>query len=96
MPTPAEPSGPNAGRAGGMANSWTRNPKRQRLRVMVLTRDRGVCWLCGLNGATTVDHIVPRSHGGSDDPSNLAAAHAGCNYSRGNRPPAVPFTSRGY
>lgn len=36
--------------------------------------------------ATTVDHLVPQSEGGSDDPDNLLLAHAGCNSSRGTRP----------
>jgi 5-methylcytosine-specific restriction endonuclease McrA len=37
-----------------------------------MTRDRGVCYLCGEPGADTVDHIVP-----GDDHSlpNLAAVH---------------------
>lgn len=32
----------------------------------------------------TLDHIVPRSRGGSDDPSNLRLAHAWCNSVRGD------------
>jgi hypothetical protein len=36
--------------------------------------------------ATTVDHIVPQSHGGDDHPDNLLLAHADCNSSRGTRP----------
>ncbi len=31
----------------------------------------------------TVDHLVPQSHGGSDDHRNLLPAHLGCNASRG-------------
>jgi 5-methylcytosine-specific restriction endonuclease McrA len=75
---------------------WNRNPHRDRLRAYVIRRDDGICWICGGRGATTVDHLTPRSLGGSDDPSNLAAAHAHCNYSRGAAPPARPFTSRTY
>jgi hypothetical protein len=37
---------------------------------------------------TTVDHIVPQSHGGDDHPDNLLLAHADCNASRGTRPVA--------
>ncbi|WP_425564992.1 HNH endonuclease [Pseudolysinimonas kribbensis] len=33
--------------------------------------------------AATVDHLLPRSMGGTDDPSNLATAHLSCNSSRG-------------
>lgn len=39
--------------------------------------------------APTLDHIVPQSHGGGDDPSNLRAAHAYCNSARGNRVAAM-------
>ena len=27
----------------------------------------------------SIDHVTPRAHGGSDDPSNLALAHFWCN-----------------
>jgi 5-methylcytosine-specific restriction endonuclease McrA len=33
----------------------------------------------------TVEHIVPRHHGGTDDPSNLALACARCNAEKGMR-----------
>jgi len=33
----------------------------------------------------TIDHIVPRSKGGSDAASNLQLAHARCNKIKGNR-----------
>jgi 5-methylcytosine-specific restriction endonuclease McrA len=32
----------------------------------------------------TIDHIVPLSRGGSDDPDNLRAAHHSCNASKGD------------
>jgi len=60
----------------------------------VIARDRGVCWLCGYPGADTADHVVPRAHGGSDDPSNLRAAHRACNSARKDRAPSVPAPSR--
>jgi len=33
----------------------------------------------------TVDHIIPRSKGGSDAPENLQLAHARCNKIKGNQ-----------
>lgn len=33
----------------------------------------------------TIDHIVPRSKGGSDAPENLQLAHARCNKIKGNK-----------
>jgi 5-methylcytosine-specific restriction endonuclease McrA len=33
----------------------------------------------------TLEHIVPRNHGGGDEPENLAVACACCNHSKGRR-----------
>lgn len=33
----------------------------------------------------SIDHVIPRSQGGSDDLANLRLAHWGCNQARGNR-----------
>lgn len=43
------------------------------------------CHLCQRPGATTADHIVPRSRGGEDSLDNLRPAHALCNSRRGDR-----------
>lgn len=55
----------------------------------------GKCIHCGtrirasaagdLLGNTSIEHIVPRSHGGSDDHENLALACASCNSAKGRR-----------
>ena len=48
----------------------------RKLRTQVLARDGGLCRLCLANGRVTaaahVDHIVPRSVGGSDELPNFA------------------------
>jgi 5-methylcytosine-specific restriction endonuclease McrA len=54
----------------------------QRQRPGILAQDGYVCWLCGLLGADTVDHVIPRARGGGDDPDNLRAAHLRCNSGR--------------
>lgn len=48
------------------------------------------CWLCGLPGADTVDHVVPRSMGGTDEPWNLRPAHQRCNSRRGTKANVTP------
>lgn len=42
------------------------------LRLYVIVRDGRQCVVCGSRrGPLDVDHVVPRSRGGADDPSNL-------------------------
>jgi 5-methylcytosine-specific restriction protein A len=62
----------------GYGNDWLR------LSAAVLARDGYQCAYCG-GLATTADHVVPRSRGGSDDPSNLVAACRRCNSRKGGR-----------
>ena len=57
------------------------------LRFEVLKRDRH-CQLCGAAPKDTrlhVDHIVPRSKGGTNDPSNLQVLCVSCNRGKSNR-----------
>lgn len=49
---------------GGSTRQW-RNLRRE-----IIARDNGKCKLCG-KGGSVVDHIKPRSRGGTDDKSNL-------------------------
>lgn len=49
-----------------------------------LTTKGRTCWLCGLDGADTADHVIPRSRFGTDDDQNLMPAHDLCNKARGN------------
>lgn len=79
--------------ARGAAKQRRRGRKRIR-RYDVFVRDDYVCWICDRRCdpaatvphplAATVDHLVPRVHGGDDDPSNLATAHFLCNSRRGS------------
>jgi hypothetical protein len=52
-------------------------------RIAALKRDHYTCLWCG-QPATTVDHIIPSSKGGSDLPNNLLASCSECNSRRGN------------
>ncbi len=57
-------------------------------RYEVLKRAGGRCELCGVSmeeRRLEVDHIIPRSLGGSDDPSNLQALCWLCNANKGAR-----------
>ena len=58
------------------------------IRYNVLTRAKHRCELCGISAdlkPLDVDHIVPRSKGGSDDESNLQALCYTCNRSKNNK-----------
>ena len=63
------------------------DPVGESLRYEILTRDR-VCQLCGATREQErleVDHIVPRSKGGTNGPDNLQALCAPCNRGKSNR-----------
>ena len=62
----------------GYGNDWLR------LSRQVVERDGGTCRYCG-GPATTADHVIPKSRGGSDDPSNLVAACRSCNSAKRDR-----------
>lgn len=60
-------------------------------RFAILKRDGFKCEYCEcpLDEHTLhVDHVVPKSRGGSDDPSNLVASCSRCNLSKGRRTPS--------
>ncbi len=51
-----------------------RQRKRSRLRKILVGRDGEECMRCRhsfMRSALTIDHIIPRRDGGSDDPDNL-------------------------
>lgn len=49
--------------------------KLQKLRQQVFTYYGRQCWLCGGDGADTIDHIIPVMDGGDDSLDNLRPAH---------------------
>lgn len=56
----------------------------QQIRTFVLDRDGHTCRYCG-GAADHVDHIVPRSKGGTNHPGNLCAACEACNLAKSDR-----------
>jgi len=47
----------------------------QTLRKRVFATYGDVCWLCGQDGADTIDHLLMVSQGGSNTLDNLRPAH---------------------
>lgn len=71
---------------------------RAGLLQLLVDRDGPNCGICrrkvditlksgtrGSKRGPSIDHIIPRSQGGSDDLNNLRLTHWGCNQRRGNR-----------
>ena len=64
-------------------------------------RDAWTCWVCGgavdaetpagSPHAPSVDHVIPRARGGTNDPENLRLAHRRCNGQRGSRLPELEW-----
>ncbi|MGW2579883.1 HNH endonuclease [Streptomyces virginiae] len=63
----------------------SRSPGWNRLRLSILRRDSHRCYLCGNPKANEVDHIVPVSAGGTDNPLNLAACCSTCHRAKTQR-----------
>ena len=70
---------------GGQGMNWIRAEKR----LAIYLRDGLACCYCGHaieDGAKlTLDHLMPHSAGGTNEPANLATCCHRCNSSRGNR-----------
>lgn len=60
-------------------------------RLKILHRDDFTCYYCKRE-ATTVDHVIPISKGGTNEESNLVAACKTCNSAKRDR--GVSFLSK--
>ena len=68
----------------------------KRLRYEILRRDNHTCQYCGRRAPEvklTVDHVVPKALGGSDDPSNLLTACSECNSGKTSSNPDAPLVA---
>ena len=71
--------------------SYVRVPRdvhrRKITRRAVFARDGWRCQYCGSRSSLTVDHVVPRSKGGSSTWDNIVASCAPCNRRKGDSLP---------
>lgn len=71
-----------------MAEGSSRGPEWERIRRAVLERDGWLCSACSkpLEGDdATVDHIIPKAKGGTDDMVNLISLCRSDNSKKGDR-----------
>jgi 5-methylcytosine-specific restriction endonuclease McrA len=61
--------------------------KRKITRRAVFARDSWTCQYCGRTSHLTVDHVVPRSRGGTSVWENIVTSCAPCNRRKGDRTP---------
>ena len=61
--------------------------QRKITRRAVFARDGWACQYCGSRSNLTVDHVIPRSKGGSSDWTNIVASCAPCNRRKGDHLP---------
>ncbi len=58
--------------------------RRKITRRAVFARDGWECQYCGTRSQLTVDHVIPRSKGGTSDWDNIVASCAPCNRRKGD------------
>ena len=61
--------------------------QRKITRRAVFARDGWTCQYCGSRSNLTVDHVIPRSKGGTSSWENIVASCAPCNRRKGDRLP---------
>jgi 5-methylcytosine-specific restriction endonuclease McrA len=89
---PFQPTGPKQSRCPlHPARKVPRNRSYLNTRTLILANAR-TCGICGKpftdpKDPPVLDHVEPRAYGGSDDPSNLQAAHRSCNGRKGSQLP---------
>lgn len=79
----------------GMLKATIMQRRRETTYRMLAKRNGGQvpCFCCGRHVPpqhATLEHIIPRSRGGTDEMSNLSISHRFCNAKRGNAMPTNP------
>jgi len=64
--------------ARGYGHEW------RKLAATIIARDP-ICMVCRLRPSVQADHIVPKSRGGTDDPSNLRGVCKQCHSTKSGR-----------
>lgn len=65
----------------------------RRLRIAILERDGYRCVYCGRSATDVVlevDHVLPRSRGGTDEPTNLVTGCQDCNGGKSDLAVQIP------
>ena len=78
------------GRSGNKRGGIMRGIKVQKTHVKssILEKTGGVCAVCGrplAHSKVTIEHYIPKYHGGTDDERNLLPLCKNCNKSKGSR-----------
>ena len=66
----------------------SRKPLSKRLRFQIFDRDKFTCRYCGRQSDTCVlhvDHLIPVSKGGTNDPENLITSCEDCNLGKSDK-----------
>lgn len=61
--------------------------ERTEIKEFLWKRDGNICYICGQElslHASTIDHVIPLSKGGTDDMTNYRLVHNECNLLKGN------------
>ena len=90
----------------GIAEDWSdlmfdlsclsKQVAKRRFRKSIKYGWGGFCAYCRCNRATTLDHLKPKSKGGSSLRSNLIPACRECNHSKGSEPWLVWFQQQSF
>lgn len=70
-----------------LSNPTKRSCAYKKYRDQVFLRDGHRCVYCGASERLTLDHVIPVSRGGSNEPTNLATCCAQCNATKQARTP---------